>query len=186
MCDIKTLELFRIQMTSLSGSRFCVYIVYHPPSGTKLSGTETDFYSDLDILFTEASISTLPVIILGDFNINYNNVHKSIKLRQLLDSFDVNQHVAGATHKQGNILDLVITPNHDNLIKLVAVCDYNISDHYSVECNMDLLVSHPKARFAMKRSLNNIDMDVFIEDLCIVNDRLLSKNFGDTNEQFNS
>ena len=54
-------------MTSLSGRRFCVYIVYHPPSGTKLSGTETDFYSDLDILFTEASISTLPVIILGDF-----------------------------------------------------------------------------------------------------------------------
>ena len=48
MCDIKTLELFRIQMTSLSGRRFYVYIVYHPPSGTKLSGTETDFYSDLD------------------------------------------------------------------------------------------------------------------------------------------
>ena len=62
----------------------------------------------------------------------------------------MNQHVAGATHKQGNILDLVITPNHDNLIKSVTVCDYNISDHYSVECNMDLLVSHPKARFAMK------------------------------------
>ena len=47
---------------------------------------------------------------------------------------------------------------------------------------MDVLVSHPKPRFAMKRSLNNIDMDVFIADLCIVNDRLLSKNFGDTNE----
>ena len=47
---------------------------------------------------------------------------------------------------------------------------------------MDLLVSHQKARFAMKRSLNNIDMDEFIADLCIVNDRLLSKNFGDTNE----
>ena len=118
MCDIKTLELFRIQMTSLSGRRFCIYIVYHPPSGTKLSGTETDFYSDLDILYTEASISTLPVIILGDFNIHYNNVHKSIKLRQLLDSFDMNQHVAGATHKQGNILDLVITPIHDNLDKI--------------------------------------------------------------------
>ena len=74
-------------------------------------------------------------------------------MRQPLDSFDMNQHVAGATHKQGNILDLVITPNHDNLIKSVTVCDYNISDHYSVRSNMELLVSHPKARFAMKRSL---------------------------------
>ena len=94
----------------------------------------------------------------------------------------MNQHVAGATHKQGNILDVVITPNHDNLIKSVTVCDYNISDHYSVECNMDLLVSHPKTRFTMKRSLNNIGMDVFIADLCTVNDRLLSKNSDDTNE----
>ena len=175
ICDVKTLELFRIQMTSLSGRRFSVYIVYHPPSGTKLYGTETDFYSDLDILFTEASVSTLPVIILGDFNIHYNNVHKSMKLRQLLNRFDWNQHVASVTHKQGNILDLVITPNHDNLIKSVTVCDYNISDHYSVECNMDVLVSHQKPRFVMKRSLNNIDMDVFIADLCMVNDRLLFK-----------
>ena len=149
--------------------------VYHPPSGTKLSGTETDYYSYLDILFTEASISTLPVILLGDFNIHYNNVNKRIKLCQLLDSFDVNQHVAGTTHKHGNILDLVITPNHDNLIKSVTVCDYTISNHYSVECKMDLLVSHPKPRFALKRSLNNIDMDVFIADLCTVNERLLFK-----------
>ena len=42
---------------------------------------------------------------------------------------------------------------------------------------MDLLVRLPIPRFAMKRSLNNIDMDVFIVDLCIVNERLLSKNF---------
>ena len=54
LSDIKTLELFRLQISSLSDRRFGVYIVYHPPRGTKLSGTETDFYSDLDILFTEA------------------------------------------------------------------------------------------------------------------------------------
>ena len=89
----------------------------------------------------------------------------------------MNQHMAGATHRQDNILDLVITPNHGNLIKSVTVCDCNISDHYSAECNMDLLVSHPKARFDMKRSLTNIDMDVFRADLCIVNERLLPKYF---------
>ena len=40
LSDIKTLELFRLQISSLSDRRFCVYIVYHPPRGTKLSGTE--------------------------------------------------------------------------------------------------------------------------------------------------
>ena len=118
LSDIKTLELFRLQISSLSDRRFCVYIVYHPPSGTKLSGTETDFDSDLDILFTEASISTLPVIILGDFNIHYNNNYKSAKLCQLLENFDMNQHVVDPTHKQGNTLDLVITPNHGQSYKI--------------------------------------------------------------------
>ena len=34
----------------------------------------------------------------------------------------------------------------------------------------------------MNLSPNNIDMDVFIADLCLVNERLLSKHFGDINE----
>ena len=35
----------------------------------------------------------------------------------------------------------------------------------------------------MKRALNNIDMDAFIADLCIVNERqLFIKKCGDTNE----
>ena len=80
LSDIKTIELYRLQISSLLDRRFCVYIVYHPSCGAKLSGTEPDFYSDLDILFTEASISTLPVILLSDFNIHYNNNYKSAKL----------------------------------------------------------------------------------------------------------
>ena len=38
----------------------------------------------LDILFTDASISTIPVIILGDFNIHFNDEPKSYRLRNML------------------------------------------------------------------------------------------------------
>ena len=55
LCEIKTLEFLRMQISSISGRRFCISIVYRTPRGTKLSGTETEFYSDLDILFTDAS-----------------------------------------------------------------------------------------------------------------------------------
>ena len=88
-------------ISSTSGRRFCVYSVYYPPRGTKLSGTETEFYSDLDILFTESSISTIHVIILGDFNIHFNDEHKSSKLRNMLDDYQVQQHVNSATHEHG-------------------------------------------------------------------------------------
>ena len=67
-----------------------MYIVYHPPRGTKLSGTENEFYDDLDIMFTDASISAVPVIILGDFNIHFNDVLKPSKLSNLLQDFQLN------------------------------------------------------------------------------------------------
>ena len=106
--------------------------VYHPPRDTKLSGTETEFYSDLDILFTEASTSTIPVIILGDFNIHFNEEHNTSKLRNMLNDYQMQQHVNSATHEHGNILDLVITNQRDIWVSNVSVMDYAISDHYSV------------------------------------------------------
>ena len=51
------------------------------------SGTETQFYSDLDILFTDASISSIPVIILGDFNVHFNDELKFPRLRNLLNDY---------------------------------------------------------------------------------------------------
>ena len=54
LCEIKTLELLRMQMSSTSGRKLCINIVYRPPHCTKLYGTETGVYSDIDILFTEA------------------------------------------------------------------------------------------------------------------------------------
>ena len=136
--NIRTLELDRLQISSTPGPRLCVYTVYHPPRGTKLSSTETEFYSDLDILFTESSISTLPVIIIGDFNIHFNNEHNSSKLRNMLNDYPMQQHVNSATHEHGNILDLVITNQRDNLVSNVSVMDYAISEHYSVEWTLSI------------------------------------------------
>ena len=48
-----------------------------------------EFYSDLDILFTDASISTIPVIILGDFNIHFNDEPKSSRLRNMLNDYQM-------------------------------------------------------------------------------------------------
>ena len=98
--------------------RICVYIVYHPPRGTKPSGTENELYGDLYILFTAASIYVVPVIILGDFNIHFNNALKASKLGNLLQDFQLTQHVSDSTHENGITLDLVIT--HLHLLKYVV------------------------------------------------------------------
>ena len=89
LCEIKTLELLRMQISSTSGRRLCIYIVYRPPHDTKLSGMETEFYSDYDILFTDDSISTIPVIIIGDFNIHFNDEPTFSRLRNMLKDYQM-------------------------------------------------------------------------------------------------
>ena len=79
-----------MQRSSTSSRRFCIYIVYRPPRGTKLSRKETEFYSDLDILFTDASISTIPVIIHGYFNVHFDNEPKFSRLRNMLNDYQIN------------------------------------------------------------------------------------------------
>ena len=144
LCEIKTLELLRMQISSTSGRGFCIYIVYRPPHGTKLSATETELYSDLDILFTDASISTIPVIILGAFNIHFNDEPKSYRLRNMLNDYQMQQHVHSATHEHDNILDLVITHQHDNLVSNISLMDYAMSDHYCVECVFNVSIKPSK------------------------------------------
>ena len=57
--------------------------------------------------------SSEETIFLGDFNLH---VHKpddfySVAFRELCETFDLEQHVRGPTHEQGNTLDLVISRN---------------------------------------------------------------------------
>ena len=156
--------------------------MYRPPSGTKLSGTDTEFYSDLDLLFTDASISAMPVVILGDFNVHFNDIEKSTKLRNILNDYDMQQHVVGSTHKRGNTLDLVITPKRDNFVLKTTIHDYVLSDHYTVECIVQLAKQRPTPRYAMKRPLNGVNMDIFnteLREICMDIERTQLTNIND-------
>ena len=142
---------------------FILYII-HPAA---LNYLELRLNSTVILIYC-LSIPTLPVIILGDFNINY------IMLLQLLDNFDMNQHVVDPTHKQGKHIRPCDYTKPWQSYKILTVCDYNIFDHYSVECNVDLMVSQPKPRFAMKRALHNINIDDTSEIVCTFNTSLCS------------
>ena len=111
----------------------------------------------------------MPVIILGDFNIHFNDEHSSSKLRNMLNDYQMQQHVHSATHEQGNILDLVIKNQRDNLFSNVSVMDYAISDHYSVKCTLNISKKIRNDRFQLKRALNHIDMCVFVNDIKVTN-----------------
>ena len=66
-----------------------------------------------------------PIIIFGDFNIQFNlpSDLAALKFLDLLETFGLKQHVNLATHRCGHTLDLMITRSDDDLVS-----NFNVSD----------------------------------------------------------
>ena len=58
------------------------------------------------------------VIIVGgfDFLLNTLSEHYTSQLADLLDMYNIAQHVTGSTHVDGHILDLVLSRTHDGSV----------------------------------------------------------------------
>ena len=56
-----------------------------------------------------------------------------------------------------------------NLVSNVGVMDYVISDHYSVECTLNISKKIRNDCFQLKRALKHIDMGVFVNDIKVTN-----------------
>lgn len=101
------------------------------------------------------------LIIAGDFNFHVDNKSDSPSknFMNILESFNLSQHVNEKTHRAGHILDLVITRNDENIVQSVTVQDSCISDHYTCE------LQFKKPRFERKtitfRKLKSVDINSF-------------------------
>ena len=111
------------------------------------------------------------ILIAGDFNFHVDNIRNTdtITFNKILESFNLQQHVNGPTHKQGHTLDLIITRNEDKLVTDIKIHDPVISDHLSVLCTLQLEKPQLEQTEISYRKLNDINMSSFNEDLGILN-----------------
>ena len=65
-------------------------------------------------------------IYVGDFNLHLNNVDipDTFTFNELLESFDLTNHVNFATHVSGNTLDLVISDDRDIIQHVDRGCQF--------------------------------------------------------------
>ena len=83
---------------------------------------------------------------MGDFNFHLDDskITDVIKVHNLLESFNLKQHVVTPTQSRGYTLDLIITRSEDDLVDGIVVKDPTLSDHFAVHCILKL--TKPRAK----------------------------------------
>ena len=126
----------------------------------------TAFFDELSAVFEQLATYRCAVVVCGDFNIHVdqpNDVH-AMRLSQLLQSFDCQQHVDQPTHTAGHTLDLVITHTHTSVSDL-CVGDF-ISDHALVSFKLEGVLKSPAAvNMLQRRAWRRLSLDAFASDL---------------------
>ena len=122
--------------------------------------------------FSEYLSTLLPtqnkLFVVGDFNFHVNipDDPDTIKLQDLLETFNMTQFVKEPTHISGNTLDFVLTRTSDNLVHSIQVGS-QFSDHFAVHCKLNLqkpgyaknLVTYRKLK-----AINRTDFECDIEN----------------------
>ena len=105
------------------------------------------------------------MLVLGDFNFQYDCDHKMSHMRDIFTQFDLEQCVRDPTHKSCYVIDWVLQRQCDPLLQSVSVESVFTSDHMFIVCTRN--VSKPKCSSSdmFRRKLKAIDIDTFHTDL---------------------
>ncbi len=100
----------------LKADSLIIILLYRPPKAF------LNFFSQLSELLTLACSTSLPVLLLGDFNIHVDVVCPiTTQLLSVFDCFNLSQHVHFPTHSCGHSLDLICSSG-------VGICSISSSD----------------------------------------------------------
>jgi len=151
-----TFEAVCAKLTTATGS-IVILNLYRPGS----SKPAALFFEELSAVLETLVVLSCPVVIGGDFNIPMQNTDDphTRRLGDLLTSFDMVQHVRGATHRCGNTLDLVMTFTDRQLDSVNVDPAGAISDHSLVVCSLPIAVDPPPVAERIVRGWRRVNRD---------------------------
>ena len=130
----------------LAGKKFMILISIYRLQWVAVSTFFDEFAEPLDL----HTISNENFVIAGDINIHAETDSLDAnKLKDILDIYNLKQHIAEATHKKGHTLDVVMTPNRESFLMDVDIVDIDLSDHFLVDFSV---LCSPVKTCQMKRS----------------------------------
>ena len=126
------------------------------------------FYQEFnDLLEMHASTTgRLITSITGDFNFHWDNKDNpdTKHISEILHSFNLEQHASEPTHSSGHTLDWIVTRSDDNIISDVTI-SLPLSDHYTVQANLNVQRPSLPPKKVSYRRYKNIDVDTLRADI---------------------
>ena len=146
-----------------------IIIIYRPPYSENHKVPSSIFFNEFSEYLEFVVLCGEQLIIVGDFNfhidVQYDN--DAVTLLDTLESFGLEQHVAGPTHTEGHTLDLIITRISDILINDSPIIDHYLSDHASVLCFLNSNrppLKTQKVTYRRLKAINIINLDKDLAD----------------------
>ena len=147
--------------TDFLNMKLNIVTIYRP---TNLS--QSTFCDEFEKFLSYIVSQPFDYIITGDFNLHLEKDNKITRtFNEILDNFNLKQHVNFPTHNQGRNLDLFITSDDFDLVQSIKPADF-LSDHCAI---IATLKSHVKSAPLFKtikfRPFKKINMESFRNDL---------------------
>ena len=143
-------------------------IVYRPQSDSDNHRIlMTTFFNDFSDYLETVILCKEQLVIVGNFNIHVDVLSNSdsIKFRDLLESFCLQQHVVDPTHIHGHTLDLIITRQSDQIVRSTLQVDCYFSDHVPVLCYLHSIKPSFSTRTLSYRKIKLANVDSLNDDL---------------------
>ena len=136
----------------------CIYRLQHISTAS--------FMDEVAELFDLYVVPNEDFVIAGDLNLHMETESFYVKqFKDLLDVYDLKQHVVDPTHVKGHTLDVVITPNRVPYVTDIRVTELDLIHHFLI----DFIVLAEREVQQMKvikyRRLGDIDMQKFCADV---------------------
>ena len=141
-------------------------VLYRPPPSSKNGLTKAQFFEEFGNFLEQNASSSGKIIIVGDFNFDWSNSKNpdSTHMREMLDSFNLEQLVNEPTHISGHTLDWVVLRSDDNIASRTTISP-PFSDHHCVNVILNMKKPPLPTKVISFRQYKKIDTDQFISDL---------------------
>ena len=164
--DITMFECLNAKLT-IENKIFTIVLVYRPQV---IAGASTQcnlFFDQFSQVLSSQIDQPGNLLIAGDFNFHWNNTEddRVQKLADLLESYNLEQHISQPTHKLGNTLDLLITRHSESTVYEQPSVDHFISDHAVIKCKLSFKKPPPVKSKITFRKLKSIDLTEFQSDI---------------------